>query len=133
MSPNLETMDNQQHFTYRSQTLFTGSSDTPMQSQGKNSSRFPMHILDQHDYDESLRGIFSKNGQTRLRYQKIKNEIVVVHNPKKECCSRFSKKWKKNMATLLEYFPWLSVIPCLDVAPVEQEDDSEDVDCDALE
>lgn len=42
--------DNLQQHTYRSQTLLTGSSDAPLYSIDKNSSRFPLNILKEHDY-----------------------------------------------------------------------------------
>ena len=104
-----------------------------MASQEKNSSRFPFHILDKHDYEESLRGIFAANGTTRLRYKKQKAEVVVVYDKKKVYFNRISKKFNKCTETLYEFFPWLTVIPFLNKKQVEQEDDPNDVDCDALE
>ena len=137
LSPNLETVDNfQQQFTYRSQTLFTGSSDSPIQSQQeKKSSRFPLQIINKLDYEESLRGIFAANGSTRLKFQKGKAEEIVIKAKKYPRFSRISKRCNKCKETLYEIFPWLTVIPFLGLGkePIEQDDDPNDVDCDALE
>ena len=104
-----------------------------MQSQGRNSSRFPIKILDKHDYEESLRGIFAANGTTRLRYTKQKSDLVVVFDKKKVYINKISKKFNKCTETLYEFLPWLTVIPFLNRTKVDPEDDPNDVDCDALE
>ena len=91
-------------------------------------------MLDRHDYEESLRGIFSSNGKTRLRYQKTLSENVVVKDTKTSRCGRFSRKIGKFKDTICEFLPWLTVIPFMQPAvPIEPEGELNDVDCDALE
>ena len=70
-------------------------------------------MLDKHDYEESLRGIFASNGYTRLRYKKKQSEAVIVKNIKRTRCGRFTRKIGKCKETVFEYLPWLTVIPFL--------------------